>query len=64
MPRGSLPCDFLIKLLLRDGQITKKEEKRQEATERKENVRNTREMEGEGEINTRQKQGAPKRGRN
>lgn len=38
MPRGSLPCDFLIKLLLRGGQITKKEEKRQEATERKKNV--------------------------
>lgn len=39
MPRGSPPCDFLIKLLLRGGQITKKEEKRQEATEReKKNV--------------------------
>lgn len=38
MPRGSPPCDFLIKLLLRGGQITEKEEKRQEATERKKNV--------------------------
>lgn len=39
MPRGSPPCDFLIKLLLRGGQITKKEEKRQEVTEReKKNV--------------------------
>lgn len=40
MPRGSPPCDFLIKLLLRGGQITKKEEKRQNATEREREKKN------------------------